>query len=196
MKSIAWIFATSLVVGCGGKQPDPAQPTLPPEPEPSTATAEPPAEPAPAPAPEPTPPPPAPVFKAKAELAPVKGFKIKPQTVTLQQEQGKGSTATGGWFEGLKKTKYHFVIHEKGDCAANATKVGAAFAGAGDSQVTMDATKDQTNIDHSGLSWSLDGEASVIGKSLVLHEDKKGKPGKAVACGVIAKDDDAAAAKP
>ena len=200
MKSITWIFATSLVVGCAGKKKEPVQPV--PEPQPTAEAegqkpADPPTTP-PAPTPEPTPPPPpAPtVFKAKADMAPVKGVKIKPQTITLQQEQGKGSTVTGGWFEGLKKAKYHFVVHEKGDCAANATKVGPAFAGAGESKVTMDASKDQTNIDHSGLSWPLEGDTSVVGKALVLHEDKKGKPGKAVACGVIAKDDAAAAATP
>jgi len=35
----------------------------------------------------------------------------------------------------------------------------------------------------------LDGEHSVVGHTLVLHDDKKGKPGKAVACGAITSTD-------
>jgi len=29
----------------------------------------------------------------------------------------------------------------------------------------------------------LEGDGSVVGRALVLHDDKKGKPGKALACG-------------
>ena len=42
----------------------------------------------------------------------------------------------------------------------------------------------------------VDGADTVAGKTLVLHDDKKGKPGKAVACGPITVDADAAAAEP
>jgi len=32
---------------------------------------------------------------------------------------------------------------------------------------------------------SLDGDGTIIGHTLVLHDDKAGKPGKALACGAI-----------
>jgi len=32
----------------------------------------------------------------------------------------------------------------------------------------------------------LDGDTAIVGHTLVLHDDKKGKPGKALACGPIA----------
>jgi hypothetical protein len=34
-------------------------------------------------------------------------------------------------------------------------------------------------------SLQLDGDGTIVGHTLVLHDDKKGKPGKVLACGPI-----------
>ena len=119
---------------------------------------------------------------APVEMKPVKGSKMKPATVKLE-EQGSTTSLVGGWFEGLKPGKYLWVIHEKGDGSGNGKKAGPAWSGAAGLQISMEVTKDHGgNIDQ-GLPIKL---ADVGGRALVLHQDKKGKPGKAVACGVIA----------
>ena len=41
------------------------------------------------------------------------------------------------------------------------------------------------NIDETGVKLMLDGVAPITGQTLVLHDDKKGTPGKALACGTI-----------
>jgi hypothetical protein len=41
------------------------------------------------------------------------------------------------------------------------------------------------SIDVESGALPLDGDSSIIGKALVLHADRRGKLGKAVACGLI-----------
>jgi len=186
MKRTAMSISMLVVVACGGKKPAPEPPK---EPEPAAAPVaeEPPAA-APAPAaPQPAPEPPAPpapkTWHAHAQLNPVKGAKIKGALVTFAQQEGQpvavGST---GWFDGIKPGKYHLVVHESADCGPNATKAGKAGA-----DIPFVATAGMDSLDVGEVPpIAIDGDGSIVGHTLVLHDDKKGKPGKALACGTIA----------
>jgi predicted small lipoprotein YifL len=185
MKHAMILMTILAIAACGGKKkPVPVEPK---EPDTDSATAnegkKAPAEPA---EPAPPPPPPAPKsWHAKAELAPVKGVKIKSATVTFAQEEGQpvavGST---GWFEGIKSGKYHLVVHDGADCGPNATKAGKPTA-TGD--IPFTAAKGMDSLDVGKVdTLQLDGDGAIVGHTLVLHDDKKGKPGKALACGPIA----------
>ena len=179
------LFASIVTAACGGKKPVPA-PAPEPGPAPAPVAA---AEPAPAPepaaAPAPTPAPEPKVTKAKAELTPSKGQKFKAATVTFSQPEG-GTVAVHsvGWFEGLKPGSYHLVVHEGADCA----RPGSAVKATGASEITFPATKTSSNIDLSDVAVKLSGDGAVVGHALVLTDDKKGKPGKMLACGLIALD--------
>lgn len=179
MKKLALLVA--IFAACGGGQkpaPEPAAP--PPAPAPV-------AEPAPAPEPPPAPPPPPPpkVSKAKAELTPSKGQKFKPATITLSQpEGGQASVASTGWFDGLKPGTYHLVVHDGADCA----KAGAGFKPTAAADLTFKADKDSSNVDVGGVAINVTGDDGVTGHTLVLTDDKKGKPGKTIACGPIVAD--------
>jgi Cu/Zn superoxide dismutase len=168
-----------LFAGCGGKAKAPKA-APPPSPE---KEVEPIAD--PEPAAKPAPPPPK-MWHAKAELTPAKGSKMKPSTVSFSQTEGDSvQVATDAPIDGLKPGKYHLVIHEGAACGANATKVGAAW-GSGGAPLDIDVAKGGAgSIDQADRELALDGEASVVGHTLVLHDDKKGKPGKALACGAI-----------
>jgi hypothetical protein len=68
-----------------------------------------------------------------------------------------------------------------------------------DVPLAFEVTKEAPgNIDVGTSTLKVDGADTVSGRTLVLHDDKKGKPGKAVACGAILKDagDAAAPAEP
>jgi hypothetical protein len=177
------------IAACGGKKPAPAQPKEDLESEPE-AKAKPMAEgkkPAPEPAEpaEPPPPPPPKSWHAQAELAPVKGVKIKAATVTFAQEEGKPiAVASTGWFDGIKPGKYHLVVHEAAECGPNATKAGKPMAGA---EMPFAVAKGASSLEVAPVaSVQLNGDTAIVGHTLVLHDDKKGKPGKALACGPIA----------
>ena len=114
-------------------------------------------------------------------MAPVSGSKMKPIEVTLKQVDD-ATTVTAGFFQGLKPGLYHFVVHEKGDCSHKAARAGKAWAGAAALDLSMKVDAQGGNIDESGLPIQV---ADLGGHALVLHADKKGKPGKPVACGVI-----------
>jgi hypothetical protein len=176
MKHSTILISLLAVAACGGKKSAPAEPQ---EPEP-TAEAPPPA---PEPPPEPEPPPPPKSWHAQAELSPVRGAKISGATVTFAQTEGKPVTVgSTGWFEGIKSGKYHLVVHEAAACGPNATKVGKA--GGGD--IEFVATKGMDAIDVAPIdAIQLDGDGTIVGRTLVLYDDKKGKPGKALACGPI-----------
>jgi hypothetical protein len=45
-------------------------------------------------------------------------------------------------------------------------------------------------LEDNEFPWSLDSDAGAIGHTLVLHDDKRSKPGKALACGVIEEVDE------
>lgn len=179
---VPFVFAAA----CGGSKPKPA-PAPAPEPAPAAAAAEPPAEKAPAEPEAPPAPPPPKMFKAKADLTPVKGSKLAATTVSFAQEEGKDTQVSSeGGVSGLAKGTYHLVVHAAADCGANATKAGAVVKDAPNVPVTVGADK-KGNVDASDVKLALDGDSSIVGKTLVLHTDAKGKPGKAVACGPIQK---------
>ena len=196
MKAIAPLLLSVLLAACGGS--DKGETTTPTD---DTAAAggedmgAPPAEAPPAEAPpaetQPPPPPPPKTFSATVAVAPSKGSKAKATTVTISQEEGKPASVSGT-VDGLKAGKYVWQIHE-GDCK----KVGKAFAATETATVAMEVTKEAPQGALSGEQpWMLDGEQSVVGKTLVLHEVKKDKPGKALACGVISSGEAAAPAAP
>ena len=127
-------------VACGGSKPKPAEPApAPPPPAEPVADKAPPAAPEP---PAPPPPPPPKTFHAKAALAPVKGTKLGPATVSFTQEEGKDTAvAAEGGLTGLAKGTYRLVVHQSADCGPNATKAGAAVKDAPDVSVTVGADK-------------------------------------------------------
>ena len=183
----------------GGKKPDTTtadqQPMANTEPEPAPAPApEPAPAPAPAPEPAPAPPPPPKMFSARADLAPVKGAKQKAAAVVFTQTEGQDQTSVKleGAFDGLKAGKYHLVIHEGADCGPNATKVGKVWAAAAASPLGFDVAKDAPASLDTSVALKVDGDGAVVGHTIVLHADKKGKPGKALACGTVTKAEAAA----
>ena len=194
----ALLFAAAAACGGGAKKnttpdQDPVTTTEPPPTEP------PPTEPAPPPEPakpvEPAPPPPPKTFTAKVELAPVKGAKHKAVAITFTETEGSADTAVAGdtAIEGLKPGKYHLVFHSGAECGSNATKAGKAIADA--APIAIEVTKEAPTATVSGnVAMKVEGDKTLVGKTLVLHADKKGKPGKALACGSISKSDAAAPA--
>jgi Cu/Zn superoxide dismutase len=185
MKHPTILISFLAIAACGGSKPPPAEPK---EPEPAPAPeAKPAPEPEPAPAPEPPPPPPpAPrILYAQAALLPVKGAKIKGATVTFTQEGDQPvAVASNGWFDGIKPGKYHLVVHESTDCGPNASKAGKPIAA---TDVPFAAAKGMDALSLAQVPQvQLQGDNAVLGHTLVLHADAKGKPGKALACGAIA----------
>jgi outer membrane biosynthesis protein TonB len=182
MKHTTILISILALAACGGKKSAPAQPKEPePAPEPAPAP-----KPEPAPEPEPPPPPPPPPPKswhAQAALTPVKGAKIKAATVTFAQTEGKGvAVGSTGWFDGIKSGKYHLVVHDAAACGPNATKAGKPVA-----DIEFFAAKGMDALDVAeSAAVQLAGDGTIVGHTLVLHDDKKGKPGKALACGPIA----------
>jgi hypothetical protein len=166
------------IAACGGQSAPPPK-----EPEPPPVV-----EKAPEPAPEPAPAPPPPkTLRARAELAPVKGVKIKAATVTFAQKEGEQTNVgSKGWFDGIRSGKYHLVVHEAADCGPNATKVGKPTATA---DMPLVAAVGMDSVDIGKIDGvALDGDGAIVGHTLVLHDDKAGKPGKALACGAITAD--------
>jgi Cu/Zn superoxide dismutase len=187
MKHTTILISILAIAACGGKKPEPKEPAEPKEAaaEPAPAAETKPAEAEPPPAPEPPPPPTPKTWHAQAQLAPVKGAKLKGATVTFtQQEGGPVSVASTGWFDGIKAGKYHLLVHQNSDCGANATKAGKPISGA---DIPFAAAKgmDALAVDQVA-TIQLDGDTAIVGHTLVLHDDKRGKPGKALACGAIA----------
>ena len=188
MKHTTMLISILVFAACGGgKKPAPKPPeeTKEAEPEPAPVADTKPAEPEPPPAPEPPPPPPPKTWHAQAQLTPVKGAKLKGATVTFSQQEGQPvSVASTGWFDGIKAGKYHLLVHQNSDCGANATKAGKPIAGA---DIPFAAAKGMAGLDVAQVNAiQLDGDTAIVGHTLVLHDDKKGKPGKALACGPIA----------
>jgi Cu/Zn superoxide dismutase len=138
---------------------------------------------------EPPPPPPPPKkFEAKAALEPAKGAKVKPVTVTFTQEEGKDTTLAADNIEGLTKGTYHLVIHEGAECGPNGTKAGKEWAGGADAKmgVTVGADK-KAALATTEVKAPVGGDTSIVGHTLALHADAKGKAGKLLACGPITK---------
>jgi hypothetical protein len=175
MKHTYLLISVVALAACGGKKSEPAQP----KPEPAPA----PTPPAPEPAPEPPPPPPPPKsWNAEAELTPIKGARIKGTTVTFAQTEGRPTAvASKSWFDGIKSGPYHLVVHDGAACGPNGTKAGKPGT-----DIPFVATAGMDRLDVGEMeSLQLDGDGTVVGHTLVLHDDKKGKPGRVLACGTI-----------
>jgi len=188
MKKQLLIALLAAVVACGGGKKKTAKPeSKKSEPEakaePEMKKEEPPEEKAP------PPPPPPKVWHAKAALNPTKGSKVVPATISFSQEEGKETQVSSeGAFTGLAKGSYDLVIHEGGECGADAKKAGKAWAGGSDAKLMLKAGADKkASLEQTDTKLSLDGDSSIVGKTLALHADLKGKPGKVLACGAIEK---------
>ena len=183
MKTIALLATCLTVAACGGKS-EPS--TTPPPADPTAGLEE--VEPIDEPEPEPEPPPPQ-RWSARVELTPVKGATVKPRVVAFSQTEGSGTEVEAdAAFAGLKPGTYHLVVHTSGECGKNATKVGPAWAVVG-TILELTATKQApASLAQSDVDLMLAGDSSIVGRTLVLHDDKKGKPNKAIACGTITLD--------
>ena len=137
---------------------------------------------------EPAPPPPPPrELVASAALAPVKGSKMKAAQIWFSQVEGEPTAvAADPPLDGLKAGRYHLVIHEGGECGKNGAKAGKPWAPAADAALVVEVVKGQPAAVEAGdLPLALEGDATIVGRTLVVHADRKGKPGKVEACGVI-----------
>jgi len=115
-----------------------------------------------------------------------------------------------GEITGLPEGKHGIHIHEKGDCSApDASSAGAHFnptnkqhgnmgkdSHMGDLENIKADDKGVTKVDLklSADYWTLSGENSIVGKSIVIHADEddlktqpSGNSGARIACGVIEK---------
>ena len=124
-------------------------------------------------------------YSAKAAMEPVKGAKQPAATVTFTQQDGQDTAVTSD-FTGLKNGTYHLVVHDGSECGPNATKAGAPWKGGEAVKLMFKVGGDNPgNLDETGVKLMLNGVAPITGQALVLHDDKKGAPGKALACGTI-----------
>lgn len=142
---------------------------------------------APAPEPEEPPPPPPMQWRATAALTPVKGSRMKPGEVTFEQTEGEATkVVSAGPLEGIRAGTYHLVIHEGAACGSTGTKAGPGWPKGAPLSVVLEVAKGEPGtVDLSSSEIVLDGEQSVVGRTLVIHEDRNGKLGRAVACGPI-----------
>jgi Cu/Zn superoxide dismutase len=155
-----------------------------------TKEVKPPVAPTPAPVvkaePEPPPPPPPPPkrFSAEAALTPVRGVKMTAATVSFSQTEGESTKVTTE-IEGLKAGKYHVVVHESAECGPNAKKAGPVWPGAASVELGFTVLKGAIGELDETVALPIDGDTSIVGHTVVVHLDKKGQPGKVVACGTI-----------
>lgn len=141
---------------------------------------------------------------AQAELQPTKGSKVEGKINFQKTENG---VRVKGKVKNLTPGLHGFHIHEKGDCSApDATSAGGHFnphdknhggpksdeKHAGDFGNIKADDKGVAKIDFVDPDLSLAGEASILGKAVIVHEkedDLKSQPtgdaGGRVACGVI-----------
>jgi hypothetical protein len=120
---------------------------------------------------------------ATSELLPAAGTKMKSAVVAFSQWEGDRTTmSTSAPLAGLAPGKYHLVIHEGRDCGANGSEAGAAWPASFDLEVVKGVP---AQISTAISDLMLDGDHSIVGHTLVLHADAKGKLGKVIACGAI-----------
>jgi Cu-Zn family superoxide dismutase len=143
------------------------------------------------------------VTKAAANLQPASGSQVK-GIVTFTKTGDDVQVVAD--IENLKPGKHGFHIHEKGDCSApDASSAGGHFNpthqhhGGPDSAEHHVGDFGNVTADASGkahFNWKgkikLNGEESIVGKSVVVHEkeddlktDPSGNSGARIACGVI-----------
>ncbi|HVV86031.1 MAG TPA: hypothetical protein VHE35_23385 [Kofleriaceae bacterium] len=182
-RHLASIIPALVLAGCGGSKPKPATPA-PVDPMPATTPAV--EETEPAPAPDPEPPPPPQQWQASAELVPIKGVKMPSFQIAFVQTEGESThVRSAAAIEKLKKGSYHLVVHQGTDCGAKAAKAGVAMVDLTESNLLVATKTDMPSVDLENGATPLDGEGSIVGHALVLHADKHGKIGSAVACGII-----------
>jgi len=185
MKTFSLMMCALAAASCGGKAKGPQEPP----PDPPIATEDDEVEPTEDPPVDE--PPPLQQWFARAALTPVKGVALESATVRFSQVEGAGVDVIADAFEGLKPGRYHLAIHSSGECGKNATKAGPVWTEAAGVVIGLEVTKqDPGGVEENGADLSLDGERTVVGRTLVLHADKKGQPGKVLACGSIVADGD------
>ncbi len=158
------------------------------------------ATPASAPAPEP---PPA-ASLARAEVRMLKGD--KPLGTMTFSRSGSVVTITGE-FSGHKKGDYALYVHDKGDCSDRGRKIGGHLnptgakhgppaspqRHAGDfGNVTFDKEGNATfSMETDSVTLEADRPDGVVGRAVVVYsrkDNKSGKPGSPLACGVVMLD--------
>jgi len=144
------------------------------------------------------------VKSAFCTVSPTQGNKVSGTVVFTKVNGGIKIVAD---IQGLSKGKHGFHIHEFGDCSApDATSAGNHFNPMAKNHGSpMDAMRhdgDMGNIEandsgkghleYVDKSISLEGSNSIVGKSVVVHQDEddltsqpSGNAGARVACGVI-----------
>lgn len=130
-------------------------------------------------------------WHAKAALGPAKGTKLKPAIVSFSQREGEDTAVECDQLDGAKPGTYWLVVHDGDTCGADAAKAGPPWPGASDTKMKIIIGKDLTGgLESDTVPFALSGDTGAVGHVLVLHEDKKGKPGKALACGTIEEVDE------
>jgi hypothetical protein len=168
-----------VIWSCGGSKPAPKPPEPVVEPTAEGDKPAPPPEQEPAPAPIPK------ELHAKAALQPVKGAKLQPITIDFTQVAGDDTKVTAD-IEGARPGKYQLVVHDGTECGPEGTKAGAVWKGMESVKLVVIVASDgRAMVDERGVKMMLGGVAPITGLVLALHEDKKGKPGKLLACGTI-----------
>ncbi|MBX3159826.1 MAG: hypothetical protein KF773_27900 [Deltaproteobacteria bacterium] len=138
-----------------------------------------------APAPQPQ----ARMVAAQADLAPVGNTRMKPVSVVIEQQEGQPAKISEVDFQGLHPGKYQLVVHENAECGANASKVGRATMPVA---ATVDVAQGAPGkVEPGQVEVTLEGDQSIIGKTLVLHEVRGGKPSVPQACGQISRLEEA-----
>lgn len=142
--------------------------------------------------------------KAYAKLNPTKGNQVTGLVTFIALENGVRVIAN---VEGLTPGAHGFHIHEFGDCSApDASSAGGHYnptnsihAGpedlprhVGDLGNVIANKNGVASYDYVNFGLTLEGNQSIIGKSVIVHEDKDdfvsqptGNAGSRLACGVI-----------
>lgn len=142
--------------------------------------------------------------QAYAILKPTEGNEVTGEVTFIGLEQGVRVVAT---IEGLTPGSHGFHIHEYGDCSApDASSAGGHYnptnsihAGPedqprhiGDLGNVNANKKGVATYDYVDFVLKLEGDQSIIGKSVIVHENKDnfvsqptGNAGPRLACGVI-----------
>jgi hypothetical protein len=184
LRSIAVIASSALIACGGGKKKYTTPPPDPGLPEEALEDDD-----APPPAKDPEPPPPL-EWSAQAELTPVKGIKMKPVTLMFHQVEGKGvQISSGELISGLAPGIYHLAVHEGADCGKNAARVGAIWEPTASVVIQLAVERKEPAELDSEVDYTLDGADSIVGHTIAIHADKKGKLGKVAACGAIVATD-------
>jgi superoxide dismutase, Cu-Zn family len=144
--------------------------------------------------------------KATCVLNPTKGNNVKGTVTFTKVKEGVKVVAD---IEGLTKGKHGFHIHENGDCTApDGSSAGGhlnpgkmqhngppdMMRHAGDLGNLEANAAGKAHYEYVDLMISLDGNNSIIGKSVIVHEkpddfvtQPTGNSGGRIACGVIEK---------